>query len=95
MLDAPKEKVKHLMESKNWTELIGTGECQRLMKENRDILEREIQVIDPQGYLIVRKVFPRWVLNKYHLYQFLRKHKRVPRCQHGESVLKKSAKIKE
>ena len=91
MLDAPKEKVKKIMEEKNWTESVSTAECLRLMRKHRDVLEEEIKFLDRSGYIVTEKRFPRWCLNKYHLYQFLKKHGRVSRCEHAEKVLKKSA----
>lgn len=90
MMDAPKSHLDKIMQQKNWTEAITTAECQRLMKQNRDICEEEIKFLDHSGYIATEKRFPRWCLNKYHLYRHLRKNKRVPRCAHAEKVLKKS-----
>lgn len=90
MLDAPKEKVKKIMDEKNWTEFLSTAECQRLMKQHRDICEEEIKFLDSSGYIVAEKRFPRDLLNKYFLYRFLRKNNRCPKCTHAESVLKKS-----
>ncbi len=91
MLDAPKSHVDKIMEAKNWTEKITTAECQALMKAHKDVLQQEISFLDNQGYVVTEKRFPRWCLNRYHLYQFLRKNDRVPKCTHAEKVLKKSA----
>jgi hypothetical protein len=94
MLDASKEKVSQIMESKNWTELMSTAECQRLMKANRDICEQSIKYLDQNGYIDERMAFPKWCLNKYRLYEFLKKHKRVSRCAHAEKILKSEKKGK-
>ena len=88
MLDSPKSHLDNIMSQKNWTEHISTAECQALMKRHKDVLQQEVSFLDSQGYVITEKRFPRWCLNKYFLYQELRRHKLVPKCSTAEKALK-------
>jgi tRNA splicing endonuclease len=81
--------IEKLTDRKNWTEQISADEIKKLMKENRDICEEKIKFLDSAGYIEERAAYPKWCLNKYALYQHLRKHGRVERCGHAEKVLKK------
>lgn len=88
-----KNEIYHpLMAGERWTERISTPECIKLMKLHRDICEEEISYLDNQGYIDTRKAFPRRFLNKYFLYQHLRKHDRCPKCGHAEKILKSEKK---
>jgi len=78
------------MIAKSWTENLSHIDCAKLMRQHADICEEEIRFLDSSGFIQTKKAFPAVLRNKYFLYEHLRKHGRVERCRHAESVLKKS-----
>ena len=80
--------MEKLTDRKNWTEDLSIADVKKLLSENEDICKESIKFLDPSGYIDERDAYPKWCLNKYLLYQHLRKHNRVERCVHAEKILK-------
>jgi hypothetical protein len=83
--DFIKNEVK---KNPNWLDAFGTKEITILARLNSDILEEEVEVIDSQGFKINKRIIPRKYLDKYVLYETLRKNRRVKKNDHGEKMLK-------
>lgn len=95
MLTGEREHIKSLTKSGDgWLERMNSRQLQILMKINGDVCQETIRVEQQAGVYKLEKIYPEKFYDRYELYRFLRRKRRIPKDKRAEQQIKELKQIR-